>query len=137
MCTFCQRMHVVATRWWDWHSARVAPDHDDADRFYREFGKHLHDARSATGLSQEALGTAVGLNRTSISNIEKGRQRLLMHQLPVLARILGVSVGDLLPDAPDTDALRGLSGADRDAVATIRQKASSTATAPSSTATAS
>lgn len=103
-------------------------DHNEIDRFYREFGKHLHDARGAAGLSQETLGAAIGLNRTSISNIEKGRQRLLMHQLPVLARVLGVGVEELLPSAPETDVLQGLSGADRDAVAAIR-RASTSATA--------
>jgi len=63
----------------------------------------------------------VGLNRTSISNIEKGRQRLLVHQLPVLARVLATTTDDLLPVGPDTDVLKGLSGSDRDAVLAVRQ----------------
>lgn len=107
----------------------VRPDHDDVDRFYREFGELLHDKRVQAGMSQEALGAAVGLNRTSISNIEKGRQRLLMHQLPVLARLLSTTTGELLPAAPAPDALDGLTGADRDAVALVRQARGTGATA--------
>ncbi|MDD7936151.1 helix-turn-helix transcriptional regulator [Actinomycetospora straminea] len=104
-------------------------DHDDVDRFYREFGERLHDKRVQAGMSQEALGAAVGLNRTSISNIEKGRQRLLMHQLPVLAGLLSTTTEDLLPAAPAPDALGGLTGADRDAVNAIRQARGAATTA--------
>ncbi|GAA4893128.1 hypothetical protein GCM10023203_54010 [Actinomycetospora straminea] len=107
----------------------VRTDHDDVDRFYREFGERLHDKRVQAGMSQEALGAAVGLNRTSISNIEKGRQRLLMHQLPVLAGLLSTTTEDLLPAAPAPDALGGLTGADRDAVNAIRQARGAATTA--------
>lgn len=99
----------------------MTADHDDVERFYREFGERLHDARTEARVSQEALGRVVGLNRTSISNIEKGRQRLLVHQLPVLARALSTTIEQLLPAAPATDALEGLPAADRDAVLAIRR----------------
>lgn len=105
----------------------VSTDSSDVDRFYREFGQRLHDKRVQAGLSQEALGGAVGLNRTSISNIEKGRQRLLMHQLPVLARVLSATTDELLPVASAPDVLGGLTGADRDAIDAVRQARSTTA----------
>ena len=47
--------------------------------FYSRFGQTLRKARKASGLSQEHLGKGVGLNRTSVSNIEKGRQKILLH----------------------------------------------------------
>ncbi|MCD2190991.1 helix-turn-helix transcriptional regulator [Actinomycetospora soli] len=96
-------------------------DHGDVERFYREFGQRLHDARTAARISQEALGRVVGLNRTSISNIEKGRQRLLAHQLPVLARALETTTEELMPAGPAMDTLKGLMGADRDAVLAVRR----------------
>jgi len=38
-------------------------------------------ARRGKSLSQDALASAVGLTRSSISNIEKGRQKPLLHTL--------------------------------------------------------
>lgn len=101
----------------------MAVEDDDLARWYLQFGKHLRLARAAANLSQEQLGTEVGLNRTSISNIEKGRQRLLVHQLPVLAHVLRTTVDELLPAAASPDPLSGLSQADRDAILEVRRGA--------------
>ena len=92
----------------------MSAEHEDVDRFYREFGQRLRNARTAAKISQENLGARVGLNRTSISNIEKGRQRLLVHQLPVLARVLDVSPEDLLPASPSAGPLAGVPADARD-----------------------
>jgi transcriptional regulator with XRE-family HTH domain len=80
----------------------VLGKHEDVDRFYLEFGQRLRAARARAGLSQEVLGVQVGLNRTSISNIEKGRQRILLHHLPLLADHLGTTVDELLPTTPSS-----------------------------------
>ncbi|WP_170225976.1 helix-turn-helix domain-containing protein [Pseudonocardia cypriaca] len=72
-------------------------DRRDVEAFYVEFGRRLRAARTVAGMSQEALGIRVGLNRTSISNIEKGRQRILLHQLPQLADSLQTTIDTLLP----------------------------------------
>jgi transcriptional regulator with XRE-family HTH domain len=65
--------------------------------FYRRFGQILRRARKASGLSQEDLGKAVGLNRTSVSNIEKGRQKILLHTFSEVLRVLKLEAKDLLP----------------------------------------
>lgn len=65
--------------------------------FYPRFGRTLRRARKAAGLSQEDLGKAVGLNRTSVSNIEKGRQKILLHTFSEVLRALRVEARDLLP----------------------------------------
>jgi transcriptional regulator with XRE-family HTH domain len=70
---------------------------DNEDDFYRHFGIILRDKRKSSGLSQEDLGTSVGLNRTSISNIEKGRQKILLHTFCDVARVLKVEPNSLLP----------------------------------------
>ncbi|MHC5903321.1 helix-turn-helix domain-containing protein [Streptomyces sp. S6] len=67
------------------------------DEFYEAFGELVRKARAAQGLSQQELGSAVGLNRTSISNIEKGRQRVALHMLFEFAAALRVEPESLLP----------------------------------------
>jgi hypothetical protein len=39
------------------------------------------------------------LTRTAIANIETGKQRVLAHTLVEIARVVGVLLGDLVPDA--------------------------------------
>ena len=49
-------------------------------------------------MTQEKLGRMVGLSRTSITNIEKGRQHIALHQLFDLANALNVQPHVLLPE---------------------------------------
>jgi len=44
------------------------------------------------------LANQIGLSRTSITNIESGRQAVLLHQVYDLAKALDITVQDLLPD---------------------------------------
>jgi transcriptional regulator with XRE-family HTH domain len=77
------------------------------DDFYERFGRSLRSARLDLGLNQEALGHRVGLERSSISNIEKGRQRVQLHMLLEFAAALDVPPTKLLPDAEaSSDPLR-------------------------------
>jgi transcriptional regulator with XRE-family HTH domain len=68
------------------------------DRFYEEFGQRVRSARLGLGLNQEELGHRVGLERSSISNVEKGRQRVQLHMLLEFATALDVPPIQLLPD---------------------------------------
>jgi transcriptional regulator with XRE-family HTH domain len=70
---------------------------EDRDAFYKQVGDKIR-AQRGKDLSQEALASAIGLTRTSISNIEKGRQRLLLHTLADIAAALNVDAVSLLPD---------------------------------------
>jgi transcriptional regulator with XRE-family HTH domain len=80
----------------------------DADLFYREFGQRVRLARKKANLSQEALGRAVGLTRTSVTNIEKGRQHVPLHMAFVLAEVLKTPPEDLLPDLSALEQQRSL-----------------------------
>ncbi len=71
----------------------------DRDGFYRQVGEGIRAARGKR-LSQDALALAVGLTRSSISNIEKGRQKLLLHTLVDVADALQVDAATLLPARP-------------------------------------
>ncbi len=67
------------------------------DRFYKEVGKAIAEARG--GRSQSVLAKALGLSRPSITNIENGKQRITLHHLWAAAEVLGVDVSELLPSA--------------------------------------
>jgi DNA-binding XRE family transcriptional regulator len=48
-------------------------------------------------LSQEGLAKAVGLKRPSMSNIEKGRQNILLHTFCDIVETLGATASAMLP----------------------------------------
>jgi transcriptional regulator with XRE-family HTH domain len=68
------------------------------DGLYREFGQHFREVRKAVGLTQEHVAERVGLTRTSVTNIERGRQHISLHQLYLLAAAVGRQPAELLPD---------------------------------------
>jgi transcriptional regulator with XRE-family HTH domain len=72
---------------------------DGEKAFYSAFGRMLSEARRKRHISQEVLADELGLSRTSITNIEKGRQPVQLYSLYVIARLLGIDVKDLLPSA--------------------------------------
>lgn len=77
------------------------------DRIYRVFGSRLREAREQADVTQEELARRVDLSRTSITNIEKGRQRILLHQVLNLAGALNVDPAQLMPsDETAEPALR-------------------------------
>lgn len=80
--------------------------------FYRQFGQLLRQARRDAGLSQEDLATSIGLTRTSISNIEQGRQKVLLHTFGQLLHVLNVPPAGLLPTTA-LDASERSMGLDR------------------------
>jgi transcriptional regulator with XRE-family HTH domain len=64
----------------------------------RDFGKRLKALRREKRISQDAFAAALGVSRTTASNIERGHQRLFLDQVYRTAGILGVSPDSLLPD---------------------------------------
>lgn len=71
------------------------------DEVYAMVGERIRAAREQHGLTQEDLAAAIGLTRTSITNIERGRQRLLLHTLCDIAGILRIEPASLLPNLND------------------------------------
>jgi transcriptional regulator with XRE-family HTH domain len=73
----------------------------DDKEFYEALGRRIEHCRTERHLTQAALGARLQspITRAAISNIEKGRQRVLAHTLCSLAEILGVEVSDLVPTA--------------------------------------
>jgi transcriptional regulator with XRE-family HTH domain len=72
---------------------------------YARFGHDLRRLRRQRKLSQADLArlvnpTADRLSRSSIANIETGKQRVALHLFLELARALKVDPQDLLPNEP-------------------------------------
>lgn len=77
----------------------------DADRFYEDLGRAIRARREALEITQAELGARIGLSRTSVTNIECGRQRLLIDQFCRLAQVLRCERDELLPAVmPDAGA---------------------------------
>lgn len=69
----------------------------DEASLYKDFGRLVRDHRRRLGLTQEQLADHVGLSRTSITNVEQGRQKVLLHQMFALAESLQIRPEVLLP----------------------------------------
>jgi transcriptional regulator with XRE-family HTH domain len=59
-------------------------------------GERVRILREAHGLGQAELAKSCGLARTSITNLESGRQEPPVRKLALIADALGVTVGALL-----------------------------------------
>ena len=70
------------------------------DAFYGHVGRRLREVRTSAHLTQAQLAKAVDMTRSSIANLEAGRQRVPLHLLIWIAEIVDVRPADLLPDAP-------------------------------------
>ena len=78
------------------------PDAEDAgiDDFYAYVGAKVRSARVAMDISQDVLAQRVGLTRSSIANLEAGRQRVALHLFAAICRALAKDVCELLPEKP-------------------------------------
>lgn len=80
----------------------------DDGRLYRLLGERLRKLREELvtpegRMTQAALAASVGLERTSITNIEKGTQKVSLHVLYSLCEALHVKITDILPAAVDVE----------------------------------
>jgi len=60
------------------------------------FGARVQQLRDALGMTQDDLRKKVGLTRTSITNIEAGRQRVLLHDVDTFSKAFGISPRNLM-----------------------------------------
>lgn len=76
-------------------------DAPDADTLlYIAVGERIRLEREALGMKQGELAAQLDYTRTSIVNIEAGRQRLPLHMLVQIAAVLCVPPSTLLPGTP-------------------------------------
>lgn len=80
-----------------------------SEELYRSLGERVARLRARAGLTQEALGSRVGMRRASVASIEAGRQSVTLDQLYQLASALELeSLSDLISlEVPRYQALAG------------------------------
>ncbi len=59
-------------------------------------GHNIREIRRARGLTQQALGDQIDLDRTYVGSLERGERNLTLDTVVALAERLGVDVLDLL-----------------------------------------
>lgn len=69
---------------------------EEIEVVYRAIGARLQMIREAVGMTQDELSKKVGYTRTSVVNIEAGRQRLPLHQVEEMARALSTTPRHLM-----------------------------------------
>ena len=72
------------------------PD-DAVDAFYVDVGRRIRDARLAKNVTQAHLAAHASMTRSSIANLEAGRQKIPLHILALIADALSVDPASLLP----------------------------------------
>jgi transcriptional regulator with XRE-family HTH domain len=71
---------------------------------YRLIGSRIAARRKELRMKQVEVATQIGLTRASLANIEKGRQRVMLHQIYRIAEALRIeSILDLIPRSFSTD----------------------------------
>jgi len=78
----------------------------DLEPVYKEIGRRIEILRVERRISQKVLGSRLRhpLTRAAISNMEGGRQGVLVHVLLEIAEVLQVAPGKLLPSGGTLDA---------------------------------
>ena len=71
---------------------------------YRLIGSRIAARRKDLRLKQVEVAAQIGLTRASLANIEKGRQRVMLHQIYRIAEALRIeTILDLIPRRFSTD----------------------------------
>lgn len=73
-------------------------------------GKRLRLRRTILGMSQEALGTSIGITFQQVQKYERGTNRMGSSRLFEFAKLLGVQVGYFFDDYGSDDALPNTMG---------------------------
>ncbi len=83
------------------HIAAPVIDRDDyypAQSVTGRFGKRLRELRQARALTQTTMADRFGIDRTFISDVERGKKAPSLPTIEVLALGLKISISDLLAD---------------------------------------
>jgi transcriptional regulator with XRE-family HTH domain len=75
----------------------------EIDLFYVAVGNRVRSARHEAGLSQSMLARRIGFTRSSVANLEAGRQHITLHLFVLIAQALDVEPVKLLPKEPFAD----------------------------------
>ena len=76
-------------------ASSVQPSPTDVNR---RFGMRLRQLRRARNMTQLRMAVRFGIDRTFISDVERGRKSISLRTLEILALGLNISLSDLLRD---------------------------------------
>ena len=76
----------------------IERDHDERRAFLAAFGRFLKIERVKRGMTQEEFADLLGLDRTFVGLLERGRSGTNIAELPRMARGLGLKPRDLIPE---------------------------------------
>lgn len=66
------------------------------EQFFKDLGTRIAQARRDHGLTQQQLADALGVAQQTLAHYEVGRARLPASMLPTLARLLTLSMDELM-----------------------------------------
>jgi len=82
----------------------TAPIHPKTQSLYRHIGRAVKHAREALEMTQEELASQVGVARTSITNLEKGKQHFPLHHLLSVAELLHMDLVSFIPSSDELES---------------------------------
>jgi transcriptional regulator with XRE-family HTH domain len=68
--------------------------------FFGQLGARIAQTRKAQSITQVQLAERLGVSQQTINAYEVGRRRMPVSSLPLIARLLGVSIEELMGEAP-------------------------------------
>lgn len=71
---------------------------EEMESCYLAFGTQVKKRREELGFNQTELANILRIKRTSITNLEAGRQRLRLHDVLLLAGLLRIDLNALRPN---------------------------------------
>jgi transcriptional regulator with XRE-family HTH domain len=82
------------------HEGVVAAMAEKDRGFFKELGARLVELRKAQGLTQAQLAQLLGISQQQVASCENGQRRVSIDLLPEWARLLGVTMEELLGVEP-------------------------------------
>jgi transcriptional regulator with XRE-family HTH domain len=70
------------------------------DEVERRFAQNIAAVRRALRMSQQELADRVGMNRSALSELERGHRSARLGEAAAIAEVLGVDLPALLDDKP-------------------------------------
>ena len=72
----------------------------DERAFFVQLGGRVAELRKAQGITQIQMADALGVSQQTINSYEVARRRIPVSALPILAKLLAISIDELLGEQP-------------------------------------
>lgn len=79
----------------------AAPISNEEQVFITELGKRITALRKDAGMTQTQVAQALNVSQQAVQTSDAGRRRIQISILPAVARLLSVSLEDLLGEEPE------------------------------------